>query len=188
VVIKYIQSAHIYVHAKHSSTYNKNKININKIVLWMLATEPNNLCSMPVNSMVENENWLLQAITWVLTVVPLWFCSHSLPSCNSLQPALTLYQAGYQTKTNTYKCQLKKKRLRCQHCTVAPMQHGLSLNSNRKEEGTSIWTNQYHQIPWNYTTNQWKHMVELVALAIFVAENGLVGHQWEKRPLVLWRF
>jgi hypothetical protein len=28
-------------------------------------------------------------------------------------------------------------------------------------------------------------MVELVALAIFVAEDGLVGHQWEERPLVL---
>jgi hypothetical protein len=40
---------------------------------------------------------------------------------------------------------------------------------------------------WNYTTNQRKHMVELVALAIYVAEDGLVGYQWEERPLVLWR-
>jgi hypothetical protein len=39
--------------------------------------------------------------------------------------------------------------------------------------------------PWDYTTNQRKHMVELVALAIYVAEDGLVGHQWEERPLVL---
>ena len=39
--------------------------------------------------------------------------------------------------------------------------------------------------PWNYTTNQRKHMVELVALAIYVAEDGPVGHQWEERPLVL---
>ena len=39
--------------------------------------------------------------------------------------------------------------------------------------------------PCNYTTSQRKHMVELVALAIFVAEDGLVGHQWEERPLVL---
>jgi hypothetical protein len=31
--------------------------------------------------------------------------------------------------------------------------------------------------PWNYTTNQRKHMVELVALAIYVAEDVLVGHQ-----------
>jgi hypothetical protein len=30
-------------------------------------------------------------------------------------------------------------------------------------------------------------MMELVALAIFVAEDDLVGHQWEERPLVLRR-
>ena len=36
--------------------------------------------------------------------------------------------------------------------------------------------------PWNYTTNQRKHMVKLVALAIYVAEDSLVGHQWEERP------
>lgn len=39
--------------------------------------------------------------------------------------------------------------------------------------------------PWNCTTNQRKHVVELVALAIYVAEGGLVSHQWEERPLVL---
>jgi hypothetical protein len=39
--------------------------------------------------------------------------------------------------------------------------------------------------PWNYITNQRKHIVELVALAIYVAEDDLVGHQWEERPLVL---
>jgi hypothetical protein len=39
--------------------------------------------------------------------------------------------------------------------------------------------------PWNYTTNQRKHTVELVALAIFVTKDGLIGHQWEERPLVL---
>jgi len=27
--------------------------------------------------------------------------------------------------------------------------------------------------------------VGLMALAIYVAEDGLVGHQWEERPLVL---
>jgi hypothetical protein len=30
-------------------------------------------------------------------------------------------------------------------------------------------------------------MVELVALAIFLAEDGLVIHQWEERPLILRR-
>jgi hypothetical protein len=35
------------------------------------------------------------------------------------------------------------------------------------------------------TTNQRKHMVECMALPIYVAEDGLVHHQWEERPLVL---
>jgi hypothetical protein len=26
-----------------------------------------------------------------------------------------------------------------------------------------------------------------VSLVAYVAEDGLVGHQWEERPLVLWR-
>jgi hypothetical protein len=26
-----------------------------------------------------------------------------------------------------------------------------------------------------------------MAPAVYVAEDGLVGHQWEERPLVLWR-
>jgi hypothetical protein len=39
--------------------------------------------------------------------------------------------------------------------------------------------------PWNYITNQRKHMVELVALAIYVAEDDLVGHQGEERPYAL---
>jgi hypothetical protein len=39
--------------------------------------------------------------------------------------------------------------------------------------------------PWNYTTNQRKHTVAPVALAIFVTEDGLVGHQLEERLLVL---
>jgi hypothetical protein len=29
-------------------------------------------------------------------------------------------------------------------------------------------------------------MVGLMALAAYVAEDVLVGHQWEERPLVLW--
>jgi hypothetical protein len=35
--------------------------------------------------------------------------------------------------------------------------------------GTTIWTNQYPP--------------ELVSLAAYVAEDGLVGHHWEERPL-----
>jgi hypothetical protein len=30
--------------------------------------------------------------------------------------------------------------------------------------------------------------LELVSLAAYIAEDGLVSHQWEKRPLVLRRF
>jgi hypothetical protein len=37
----------------------------------------------------------------------------------------------------------------------------------------------------DYTTNQRVHMVGLMALAAFVAQDGLVGHQYEVRPLVL---
>jgi hypothetical protein len=39
---------------------------------------------------------------------------------------------------------------------------------------TSMWTNQYP--------------LELVSLAAYVLEDGLVGHQWEERPLVLANF
>jgi hypothetical protein len=39
--------------------------------------------------------------------------------------------------------------------------------------------------PWNYTISERKHIVELVALAIYVIEDGLLSHQWEERPLVL---
>jgi hypothetical protein len=38
------------------------------------------------------------------------------------------------------------------------------------------------------TTNQGKHMVGLMALTAYVAEYGLVCHQWQERPLILWRF
>ena len=41
------------------------------------------------------------------------------------------------------------------------------------------------QIPASTTTNQRKHMVGLMALAVYVAEDGLVSHQWEGRLLVL---
>jgi hypothetical protein len=39
--------------------------------------------------------------------------------------------------------------------------------------GTTIWTNQYPP--------------ELVSLVAYIAEDILVGHQWEERPLVLGR-
>ena len=38
------------------------------------------------------------------------------------------------------------------------------------------------RVTWNYKTNHRKHMVELVVLGVYVAEDG---HQREERPLVL---
>jgi hypothetical protein len=40
--------------------------------------------------------------------------------------------------------------------------------------GTTIWTNQYSP--------------ELVSLAAYVAEDGVVGHDWEERPHGLSNF
>ena len=41
--------------------------------------------------------------------------------------------------------------------------------------------------PRDYTTNQTVHMVGFMTLIEYVAEACLFGHQWEKRPLVLWK-
>ena len=41
------------------------------------------------------------------------------------------------------------------------------------------------RVPWDSTTNQRKHMEKLMALTAYVAEDGLVGYQWEERPLDL---
>ena len=35
-------------------------------------------------------------------------------------------------------------------------------------------------------TNQYPHRA--MSLVAYVAEDGLVSHQWEERPLILWRF
>ena len=53
--------------------------------------------------------------------------------------------------------------------------------------GTQYELTSTPRAPWNYTTNQRKHMVGLVSLAAYVAEDGLAGYQWEERPLVLRR-
>ena len=45
--------------------------------------------------------------------------------------------------------------------------------------------NQQPQSPQGLNTNKRKHMVELMALGAYIAEDGLVGHQWEEKPLVL---
>jgi hypothetical protein len=53
---------------------------------------------------------------------------------------------------------------------------------------TSPWREQQCQqarhpgAPGDWTTNQRIHMEPLMALATYVAEDGLFGHQWEERP------
>ena len=43
----------------------------------------------------------------------------------------------------------------------------------------------FPRTPKDWTTNQRIHMERPMVLATYVAEDGLVGHQWEERPLVL---
>ena len=43
------------------------------------------------------------------------------------------------------------------------------------------------RVPRDYTTKQKVHMAGPMTLAIYVAENGFVDHQWKERLLVLGR-
>ena len=47
---------------------------------------------------------------------------------------------------------------------------------------------QIPKAPRNWTIKQRVHMEGLMALAEYAVEDGLVGHQWEERPLGLRRF
>jgi hypothetical protein len=58
----------------------------------------------------------------------------------------------------------------------------------RPVEGATVSTGQIPGTPGDMTTNQRAHMEEPMALATYVAEDGLVGHQWEKRLLGLRGF
>jgi hypothetical protein len=49
----------------------------------------------------------------------------------------------------------------------------------------TISTNQYTRAPRTKPPTR-VHMEGPMAPAAYVAEDGLVGHQWEERPLVLW--
>jgi hypothetical protein len=48
-------------------------------------------------------------------------------------------------------------------------------------EGATVSTGQTHSEPPG-TTNQRTHMEGPMVLDTYVAEDGLVGHQWEERP------
>ena len=54
-------------------------------------------------------------------------------------------------------------------------------------EGATVSTGQTPPpgAPRDWTTNQRVHMEGPMALATYVAEDGLVGHQWEEQPLGL---
>jgi hypothetical protein len=53
--------------------------------------------------------------------------------------------------------------------------------------GTTIWTNQCPQSYLGLNHQPKRTHGGPMVLAAYVAEDGLVGHQWEKRPLVLRR-
>ena len=53
--------------------------------------------------------------------------------------------------------------------------------------GVTVSTGQIPVAPGNWTTNQRIYMEEPMAPAAYIAEDGLVWHQWEETPLVLWR-
>jgi hypothetical protein len=57
-------------------------------------------------------------------------------------------------------------------------------------EGATVSTGQTPPpgAPRDWTTNQRVHMEGPMALATYVAEDGLVGHQWEEKPLGLRGF
>jgi hypothetical protein len=51
------------------------------------------------------------------------------------------------------------------------------------------WDKPSHpRAPRDWTTSQRLHMEGPMAPAVYVAEDGLVGYQWEEWPLVLWGF
>jgi hypothetical protein len=54
-------------------------------------------------------------------------------------------------------------------------------------EGAAVSTGQIPQSSWglNHQLRNGIHMERPVVLATYVAEDALVGHQWEERPLGL---
>ena len=57
--------------------------------------------------------------------------------------------------------------------------HGWSNSVNRPD---------LPELPGDWTTNQSVHMKGPIAPATYVAEDGLVGYQWEEQPLGLRGF
>jgi hypothetical protein len=54
--------------------------------------------------------------------------------------------------------------------------------------GAKVSTGQTPRAPGEWTTNQRVHIKGPMAPATYVAEDGIVGHQWEEWPLGLRGF
>jgi hypothetical protein len=52
-------------------------------------------------------------------------------------------------------------------------------------EEATVTSGQTPRAPGDWATNQRIHMDQPMAPAAYMAEDGLVGHQWEERPLSL---
>ena len=50
-------------------------------------------------------------------------------------------------------------------------------------DGATLSTGQIPSAPRDWTTNQILHMEGPMAQVTYVEEDGLVGYQWEERPL-----
>ena len=54
--------------------------------------------------------------------------------------------------------------------------------------GATVSTIQTPEARGDWTTHQRVHIERLMALAVYVAEDVYVGHQWEEQCLILWGF
>ena len=80
------------------------------------------------------------------------------------------------------------------HETEQVTRTGVGEGTERAEGFAAPWKEQQCQrarlpgAPRDWTTNQRVHMEGPMAPAAYVAEDGLVGHQWEEWPLGLRGF
>jgi hypothetical protein len=96
----------------------------------------------------------------------------------------SIYIMDTHTHTHTYIHYAQYKRAfsyKCIHTMHNPHDSLLPIPISSIYQASTF-------MPYTYMiiqNHQRKHMVGLVSLAAYVAEDGLVSHQWEERPLVL---
>jgi hypothetical protein len=89
--------------------------------------------------------------------------------------------------------QMQRWTLTANHCTEHWVPNGGVRKRTEGDEwvcnpiGRTISTNQTAPRAPRDSSNHRVHMEGPMAPATYVAEDGLYGHQWEKRSLVLWR-